>query len=120
MMAPTVVLGERGPRLVVGSAGSVRLRGAILQTIVNVVAHGLGVDEAIGRPRLHLDEPYVHCEGGFPAPELDRLEGAGYELVRWQRRNLFFGGTNAVEVLPGGSLAAAGDTRRGGGAVVVA
>ena len=37
------------PRLVVGSAGSVRLRGAIMQVVVNVVGHGLPVDEAIDR-----------------------------------------------------------------------
>ena len=43
----------------------------------------------------------------------------GYDVVRWRRRNLFFGGTNAVEVLPGGELAAAGDARRGGDGVVV-
>jgi acetyl esterase/lipase len=47
MMAPTVVLGRDGPRLVVGSAGSVRLRGAIMQVIVNVLAHGLDVAAAI-------------------------------------------------------------------------
>src|SRR5438105_2320924 len=63
MMAPSVVLHGGRPRLVVGSAGSVRLRGAILQIIVNVVEHGLPVDEAIGHPRIHVDEPHVHCEG---------------------------------------------------------
>ena len=120
MMAPTVVLGEAVPRLVVGSAGSVRLRGAIMQTVVNVAAHGLPVSEAIDRPRVHLDDPHVHCEGGFDASTLDGLEAAGYDVVRWRRRNLFFGGTNAVEVLPDGSLAAAGDVRRGGAGVVVA
>jgi gamma-glutamyltranspeptidase/glutathione hydrolase len=120
MMAPTVVANGDGPRLVVGSAGSVRLRGAILQVIVNVVAHGLDVAAAIDHPRVHVDEPHVHCEGGFDAHELDRLESAGYDVVRWRRRNLFFGGTNAVEVLPAGELAAAGDARRGGAGVVVA
>ena len=120
MMAPTIVSNDDGPRLVVGSAGSVRLRGAIMQVVVNVVAHGLDVGAAIDRPRVHVDEPHVHCEGGFAAAELDRLEGAGYDVVRWRRRNLFFGGTNAVEVLPGGELAAAGDARRGGAGVVVA
>ena len=96
MMSPTVVLGEDGrPRLVVGSAGSVRLRGAIMQTIVNVVTHGLPVAEAIDRPRVHVDEPHVHCEGGFDAGTLDALEALGYDVVRWRRRNLFFGGTNA-------------------------
>ena len=119
MMAPTIVVGERGPRLVVGSAGSTRLRGAIMQVIVNVLEHSLGVAEAIDRPRVHVDEPHLHCEGGIDAAELDRLEQLGYDLVRWRRRNLFFGGANAVEVLPDGAVAAAGDARRGGGGIVV-
>jgi gamma-glutamyltranspeptidase/glutathione hydrolase len=119
MMAPTIVVGPDGPRLVVGSAGSVRLRGAIMQVIAHVVGKGLGVAAAIDHPRLHVDEPHVHCEGGFDAGELERLEGMGYDVVRWRRRNLFFGGTNAVEVLPGGELAAAGDARRGGAGIVV-
>jgi gamma-glutamyltranspeptidase/glutathione hydrolase len=119
MMAPTVVLGAAGPRLVVGSAGSVRLRGAIMQVIVNVLAQAQGVAEAIDRPRVHVDEPHVHCEGGFDPAELDQLEQRGYELIRWRRRNLFFGGTNAVEVLADGTVAAAGDARRGGGGIVV-
>jgi gamma-glutamyltranspeptidase/glutathione hydrolase len=119
MMAPTIVVGADGPRLVVGSAGSVRLRGAIMQVIAHVVGDGLGVAEAIDYPRLHVDEPHVHCEGGFDPGEVDRLEAMGYDVVRWRRRNLFFGGTNAVEVLPGGELAAAGDARRGGDGVVV-
>jgi gamma-glutamyltranspeptidase/glutathione hydrolase len=120
MMAPTVVLGSNGPRLVLGSAGSVRLRGAIMQVIVNVLGHGLGVAEAIDRPRVHLDEPHVHCEGGFDPAALDAVAADGYDVVRWRRRNLFFGGTNAVEVRADGSLAAAGDARRGGDGVVVA
>jgi gamma-glutamyltranspeptidase/glutathione hydrolase len=118
-MAPSVVLRDRLPRLVVGSAGSLRLRGAILQIIVNVVAHGLGVQEAIERPRIHLDATHVHTEGGNDAAELDRVESWGYELARWRRRNLFFGGAAAVELLEDGSIAAAGDSRRGGHGVVV-
>ena len=119
MMAPSLVLERGRPRLVVGSAGSVRLRGAILQTIVNVVDQGLGVQEAITAPRVHLEEPELHCEGGADPAELDRLEATGYQLVRWRRRNLYFGGVSAVEVLAGGSLAAAGDPRRGGAGIVV-
>ena len=36
-MAPTVVLREGAPELVLGSAGSNRLRSAILQTVLGVV-----------------------------------------------------------------------------------
>jgi gamma-glutamyltranspeptidase/glutathione hydrolase len=119
MMSPSFVLDGGRPRLVVGSAGSLRLRGAILQIVVNSVAHGLGVEEALERPRVHLDEPHVHCEGGHDPAELDRLEALGYDVVRWRRRNLYFGGAAAVEVRDGGGLAAAGDSRRGGHGVVV-
>jgi gamma-glutamyltranspeptidase/glutathione hydrolase len=119
MMAPTVVLSGGRPRLVVGSAGSVRLRGAIMQVIVNVLAHGDGVAAAIDAPRVHVEDTHVHCEGGFDPTELDRLDSWEEHVVRWRRRNLYFGGTNAVELLPDGSLAAAGDARRGGDGIVV-
>jgi gamma-glutamyltranspeptidase / glutathione hydrolase len=120
MMSPTIALDSGGtPRLVVGSAGSARLRGAIMQIVVNVLEHGLGVEEAIGAPRIHVDEPHVHCEGGHDPAELDRLVRLGYDVVRWRRRNLFFGGAAAVAVLPDGSSAAAGDPRRGGAGVLV-
>jgi gamma-glutamyltranspeptidase / glutathione hydrolase len=117
MMAPTVVVGAAGPRLVVGSAGSVRLRGAIMQVIAYVVEDGLDVAAAIDHPRVHVDGPHVHCEGGFDPAVLDQVESSGYDVVRWRRRNLFFGGTNAVE-LKDASLAAAGDARRGGAGIV--
>ena len=120
MMAPTIALDRAGaPRLVVGSAGSARLRGAIMQIVVNVLEHGIGVGDAIAAPRIHVDEPHLHCEGGQDPATLDALEARGYDVVRWRKRNLFFGGAAAVEVLPDGSLAAAGDSRRGGAGVVV-
>ena len=119
MMAPSIVSSAGEPRLVVGSAGSVRLRSAVMQVVVNVVGHGLGAEEAIDRSRVHTDEPHVHAEGGHDAAALDELESAGYDVVRWRRRNLFFGGVAAVERRPDGTLAAAGDPRRGGHGIVV-
>jgi gamma-glutamyltranspeptidase/glutathione hydrolase len=119
MMAPSLVLDGARPRLVVGSAGSVRLRGAILQIVLNVTEHGMTVGEAIDAPRIHLEEPQVHCEGGSDKDQLDQLEAWRYELVRWRRRNLYFGGAAAVELREDGSLDAAGDPRRGGHGIVV-
>jgi gamma-glutamyltranspeptidase/glutathione hydrolase len=119
MMAPSIVLRRGRPRLVVGSAGSARLRGAILQVIVNVVDHGLGVRGAIEAPRVHLDEGQLHCEGGAEPTELDRLAALGYHVLRWRRRNLYFGGVSGVEVGTDGLLASAGDPRRGGHGIVV-
>ncbi|MEP6978022.1 MAG: gamma-glutamyltransferase [Thermoleophilia bacterium] len=119
MMAPSIALADGSPRLVVGSAGSIRLRGAILQVALNVLEHRLPVEEAISAPRVHLEHTHVHCEGGHESAELDRLEGLGYELTRWPKRNLYFGGAAAVTVSEDGELAAAGDPRRGGHGIVV-
>ena len=42
-----------------------------------------------------------------------------WDVVTWADRNLFFGGASAVERRADGSLAAAGDPRRGGQGLVV-
>jgi gamma-glutamyltranspeptidase/glutathione hydrolase len=119
-MSPSIVLGDVRPRLVVGSAGSLRLRGAVMQIVVNVVQHDLAVEEAIERPRVHLEGDALHCEGGHDPRELDRLERMGWNVVRWRQQNLYFGGAAAVTLDEDGRLAAAGDPRRGGAGVVVA
>jgi gamma-glutamyltranspeptidase/glutathione hydrolase len=119
MMAPTLVLEEGEPRLVVGSAGSVRLAGAILQVVAGVVRQGLTVEDAIARPRLHVDGSTAHVEGGWPDGVAEALVADGFDAVLWAGSNLFFGGASAVERRPGGTLGAAGDPRRGGYGSVV-
>jgi gamma-glutamyltranspeptidase / glutathione hydrolase len=119
MMAPSFVLEGGLPKLVVGSAGSIRLRAAILQIVVNVVDHGLDAEEAVEAPRVHLDDDALQLEGGIDAATAGALEEEGYDVTRWAGRNLYFGGANAV-VARNGELEAAGDPRRGGAGVVVA
>jgi gamma-glutamyltranspeptidase / glutathione hydrolase len=114
MMAPTLVLDDGAPRLVVGSAGSVRLAGAILQVVAAVVRQGLPVEEAIARPRLHIDGSTAHVEGGWPDGVAEALSEDGFDPVTWADSNLFFGGASAVERRRNGALGAAGDPRRGG------
>jgi gamma-glutamyltranspeptidase/glutathione hydrolase len=115
MMAPTVVLGTDGVELVLGSAGSNRIRSAILQTIVGVVDHGLTAQEAVRAPRAHFEGGIVYAEPGVP---LEELREAGRTVAPFRDLNLFFGGVQAVERDPAtGALSGAGDPRRGGAAV---
>jgi gamma-glutamyltranspeptidase / glutathione hydrolase len=116
MMAPTVVLARDGEvELVLGSAGSNRIRSAILQVIVGAVDHGLHARDAVLAPRLHFEDGLVYVEPGIDA---DALRDAGRQLVAFRDRNLFFGGVQAVERDPAsGELSGAGDPRRGGAAV---
>ncbi len=119
MMSPSIVLAAAGPRLVIGSAGSERLRGAIVQVTLDAVAEGVGLRKAIDSPRLHLSGETLHLEGGFDPVVANGLATRGYELVRWADQNVFFGGVSAVALRADGTLEAAGDARRGGDGVVV-
>ncbi|HEX3736155.1 MAG TPA: gamma-glutamyltransferase [Solirubrobacterales bacterium] len=115
MMAPTVVLRDGEVVLAVGSAGSNRIRSAILQTVVRVVEQGMGPAEAIAAPRLHFEHGVVQAEPGIDEAALARLEARGITVARRPEINLFFGGAQAVARDPRtGELSGGGDPRRGG------
>jgi gamma-glutamyltranspeptidase/glutathione hydrolase len=118
MMSPTMVLGERGPEIALGSAGSARIRSAVLQVIVNVIDRGMDAEAAVRAPRLHYaSDGLVYCEPGI---DVDALEAAGRPVARFRDLNLFFGGAQAVVRDPEtGAFSGAGDPRRGGLAVIV-
>jgi gamma-glutamyltranspeptidase/glutathione hydrolase len=113
MMAPTVVLDGDRVELVLGSAGSNRIRSAILQTIVGVLDQGRSADAAVRAPRMHFEDGRVFVEPGVDTGVLER---AGYALTSFRGPNLFFGGVQAVE-RRGETIVGAGDPRRGGVAV---
>jgi gamma-glutamyltranspeptidase/glutathione hydrolase len=112
MMAPTVVRSGGVPQLVLGSAGSNRIRSALLQVIVNAVDLGMDAEAAVRAPRLHDEAGTVYSEPGI---DLVPFEAAGETVSRFRALNLFFGGCQAVERDPEtGELSGGGDPRRGG------
>jgi gamma-glutamyltranspeptidase/glutathione hydrolase len=115
MMAPTVVRRDGEIELGLGSAGSNRIRSAIVQTIVRAVEQRMGADEAVRAPRLHFEQGIVQAEPGIDEEALARLEARNIEVLRRPRINLFFGGVQAVARERGtGALSGGGDPRRGG------
>jgi gamma-glutamyltranspeptidase/glutathione hydrolase len=116
MMAPTVVLRDAEPELVLGSAGSNRIRSAILQTIIRVLDEGLRAGDAVRAPRVHFEDGIVYAE---PGADTSALEQSGRAIGRFRGLNLFFGGVQAVERDQTGAFWGGGDPRRGGAAVVV-
>jgi gamma-glutamyltranspeptidase/glutathione hydrolase len=121
MMAPTVVLRDGVPEVALGSAGSNRIRSAILQTILAVVDDGMGAQDAVDTPRVHYEGGVVEAEPGIDEEGLRALERDGWKVQRWRERNLYFGGAQAVARDAGtGVLSGGGDPRRGGVAIAVA
>ena len=106
MMSPTIVIGELGPELVLGSGGSNRIRSAITQVILNILTKNMNLEEAIEAPRIHLEENIIHCESGV---NTEILSFPWSKIHHWHEKNLFFGGVNAVT-----PTNAVGDTRRSG------
>jgi gamma-glutamyltranspeptidase / glutathione hydrolase len=117
MMAPSIVLRDGEVELVLGSAGSNRIRSALLQTIVGAVDRDLGVREAVDAPRVHLEGGVLYAEPGIAADALAQA-GAAHDakIVGFAELNLFFGGVQAIR-RRGRLLSGAGDPRRGGVAV---
>ncbi len=66
-MAPTIVVKDGKPFLVLGSPGGSRIITAVVQTILNVVDFGMTIQEAVNAPRMHAQwlpdilfaEPYA-------------------------------------------------------------
>ena len=115
MMSPTLALRDGEVVLGLGSAGSNRIRSAILQTVVRVLEQEMDAGEAVVAGRLHFEAGTVQAEPGVDQAGLDDLERRGVPVVRWRRKNLFFGGAQAVVRDPSsGKLSGGGDPRRGG------
>jgi gamma-glutamyltranspeptidase/glutathione hydrolase len=82
-MAPTILVSNGRPVLVVGSPGGRRIPSAVLQTIVNVVSFRMNVQEAIDAPRVHhqwLPDLLRYERNGFSPDTLDILREWGHEV----------------------------------------
>jgi gamma-glutamyltranspeptidase / glutathione hydrolase len=120
MMAPTIVLRDGELEAGLGSGGSNRIRSAILQVILRLVADRMRAQDAVEAGRVHYEEGVVQAEPGIEAEALSELQRGGLSVARWRRRNLFFGGVHAVARDPdSGELHGGGDPRRGGAVVVL-
>ncbi|MEM6255040.1 MAG: gamma-glutamyltransferase [Cyanobacteria bacterium P01_D01_bin.156] len=115
MMAPTMVLRDDRPYLVLGSGGSNRIRTAILQVISNLVDFQMPLEAAVMAPRIHWENNTFHIEPGY-----DHAQAilGNARPVWWQAQNMFFGGVHAVGLDDTGALYGAGDHRRQGAVAV--
>ena len=109
MMAPTLALEGDRPLLALGSGGSKRIRSAITQVLLGVLAFELPLAEAVAAPRLHLDGARFEVEPGFDERALGVI-ARRWDVNSWSARHMYFGGVHAVQVPDG----AVGDARRGG------
>lgn len=81
-MSPTIVLDPQGNAFMsIGSAGSARIITAISQIIMNVIDHGMTMDEAIEKRRIHCQTDLVMKVDYDPDKALvDSYQAMGYKV----------------------------------------
>jgi gamma-glutamyltranspeptidase/glutathione hydrolase len=78
---PTIVLDPAGrPVLALGAPGGRRIMTAIVQSIVNFLDFGLGVQDAVTAPRIHCEGPVTQAEARLGTEVLGDLAARGHQL----------------------------------------
>jgi gamma-glutamyltranspeptidase/glutathione hydrolase len=115
-MTPILVFKEGRPWLTAGSPGGARITGIVAQLLVNVIDHGMDVQEAINAPRTGSLNGPLALEALYPNREqlVRELRQRGWKVERLQRFYEAWGGAQAIRLLPGGPLEGGADPRREG------
>ena len=129
-MSPTVLAKDGKPFMVIGSPGGSRIITITLEAIVNVIDHGMDIQEAIDAPRIHhqwLPDTLSIEPHGLSPDTLKMLAGMGYHLEvadegkTWgQAAGILVGGKSLGEIEAGGGARYNGamDSRSGSGAAL--
>jgi gamma-glutamyltranspeptidase/glutathione hydrolase len=82
-MTPTLLFGEDGSVIATGSMGGSRIIMGVLQTIVNIVDHGMNIAEAAAAPRMHHQwlPDKLQLEPGFSPDTIRILLDRGHEVL---------------------------------------
>src|SRR5215216_6657718 len=65
-MSPTIVLRDGAPFFALGTPGGKRIFAAVAQAILNVIDHGMTLQEAVEAPRAWTQGAALELEAGFP------------------------------------------------------
>ncbi len=114
MMAPTLVVYPDGRLVATGSGGSNRIRTALLQVISNLVDFAMPAEDAVGCPRIHIEDRVLNVEGGIDPAVAEQLAREFPDHRIFGDRNLFFGGAHTVVSIGRERFVSAADPRRSG------
>ncbi len=112
---PTLVLKDNTAVMALGSASGSRIPNALAQILVNVLGHGMGLQDAVNLPRVHWSGDELEAESDLPAQTKSELAGLGHEVQYRHANSPWFGGVHAVSRDPlSGRCFGAADPRRAG------
>lgn len=115
-MAPMIVLKDGKLCFALGLPGALRIFPSALQAIVNLIDHGMSLQEAVEAPRIWTEGGALELEEAFPEAIADALRARGHRIVRMPR---IAGGMNAIRFNEDGTLTGAACWRADGTPVAI-
>lgn len=79
-MAPTIVMKDGRPFMALGTPGATRIFPSVLQAIVNVIDHGMTLQEAVEAPRVWTQGQSLEVERGIAPRVRERLQAMGHDV----------------------------------------
>jgi len=110
-MAPTIVLRDGRPAMALGLPGGVRIFASVLQAIVNVLDHGMSLQEAVEAPRVWTQGQELEVEDAVAEDVREGLRARGHDVVPVAH---VAGGMGAIAFEPDGTLTGASCWRADG------
>lgn len=110
-MTPTIVEKDGKLSMVVGTPGGSTIITSVFQTILNVLEHGMGMQQAVNALKFHhqwLPDKTVFETGAFTDNTIKKLQSRNY-IIEQQKNSI--GRMDCIMVLPDGSLEGGSDPR---------
>lgn len=114
---PTLVLEGEDAVLALGSPSGTRIPNAVAQVLVNVLDHGMGLQDAVDQPRIHWSGDEFEAEADLPPSTKEDLAELGHDVSYRHAKSPWFGAVQVVARNPrSGTCFGAADPRRAGAA----
>jgi gamma-glutamyltranspeptidase/glutathione hydrolase len=110
-MSPMMALRDGRVAYALGLPGGRKIFPSALQALVNLIDHGMALQEAVEAPRIWTEGPFLEVEHGVPEAVRNGLEARGHKLVRMPT---VAGGMNAIEFRDEGTMTGAACWRADG------
>jgi gamma-glutamyltranspeptidase/glutathione hydrolase len=114
IMSPMMACQDGRVRYALGLVGGLRIFPSAMQALVNLLEHGMTLQEAVEAPRVWTQGESVEVERGYGAAVMAELKVKGHAVVP---SPCVGAGMNGIEICPDGTLTGAACWRADGAAI---
>ena len=116
-MSPVMALRDGKPVYALGPAGGKRIFPSAMQALINLIDHGMSLQEAVEAPRVWTEGNALEVEQAIPESARGKLRALGHDVVEMSTVG---GGMNAIQFHDDGTMSGAACWRADGTPVALA